>query len=515
VCVDNNLYVFGGFDGVCCRNTLLILKTVTEQGRMRWETPKISGTPPPPINSHCALMLGSRMLVYGGWDRSVPFQELYFLDTRRMIWFRAFATGQFPEPRWSFAMALIERNNSAYLFSGWNGRVDFPGLHTLTCRHLEEEWQIYFDEGIAPHCFHCKNKINPDLPFVQLLCKIAFHGDCIPQHVNRCSSLGTDPITCSPDSSLPQSEPTMLLNYISDILSLEEHPISKNLNAFLHQFELQYGDNGKTINFSSDSVDVGGGLIKKIEVKLHRAINEVHAYIARLHELILAKFKLLDSQEGAAECSAALKFIIIPQLYHILFPLYVAANLKKDTHLQKKMEMISGITMEELHIKPIFRLSEEEKEEPEEEEYKWRSGAYSKALSVLNNLHSYKTPYHKLDCILLVRHLVNNAVLDYWKNKFTEDPELKQSIRTDDLILTADDLVSIFTFLIIKVRVKHIYSQFAFITDFLDGCFTIGDAAYSLTTLQVAIESIEEMVHYEKNQHNNTEYSLDMEWLNN
>lgn len=51
-------------------------------GKMKWEKPMVSGVPPPPMESHNAILLGSRMLVFGGWNRrGESFNELYFFDT--------------------------------------------------------------------------------------------------------------------------------------------------------------------------------------------------------------------------------------------------------------------------------------------------------------------------------------------------------------------------------------------------------------------------------------------------
>jgi len=49
---------------------------------MKWEKPMVSGVPPPPMEAHSTILLGTRMLVFGGWNRrGDSFKELFFFDT--------------------------------------------------------------------------------------------------------------------------------------------------------------------------------------------------------------------------------------------------------------------------------------------------------------------------------------------------------------------------------------------------------------------------------------------------
>ena len=58
---------------------------------------------------------------------------------------------------------------------------------------------------------------------------------------------------------------------------------------------------------------------------------------------------------------------------------------------------------------------------------------------------------------------------------------------------TADDLISLFVFFIVKGRVPNIRSELAFIQDLIDESFELGEAAFCLSALEVAIGSINTM----------------------
>jgi hypothetical protein len=93
--------VFGGYDGHKSLNHLWVLHVTP--GKMKWERPLTSGMRPRALDSHTAVrancitwssadteslrpccnqvLLGTRMLVIGGWDHRAPSNDLYFLDT--------------------------------------------------------------------------------------------------------------------------------------------------------------------------------------------------------------------------------------------------------------------------------------------------------------------------------------------------------------------------------------------------------------------------------------------------
>lgn len=52
-----------------------------------WTQPIISGTPPPPRDSHTCTTVGDNLLVFGGTDGTKPLNDLYILDTCKLFLF--------------------------------------------------------------------------------------------------------------------------------------------------------------------------------------------------------------------------------------------------------------------------------------------------------------------------------------------------------------------------------------------------------------------------------------------
>ena len=50
-----------------------------------WTQPMISGTPPPPRDSHSCTTVGDNLVVFGGTDGIKSLNDLYILDTCKLL----------------------------------------------------------------------------------------------------------------------------------------------------------------------------------------------------------------------------------------------------------------------------------------------------------------------------------------------------------------------------------------------------------------------------------------------
>jgi len=159
-------------------------------------------------------------------------------------------------------------------------------------------------------------------------------------------------------------------------------------------------------------------------------------------------------------------------------------------------------------------IKKEKEKETDTENGSNELGGYTQAIEMFRKFSDYSTPYAKLDCLIFVRHSINHAVAAFWEKAKSSDQV--DEIKTLDLVITADDLVALFALLIVKSGVAHLLSAVDFINEFLDDCYTTGDGAYCLTTLQVAIGLLEKMAdsaEFKKRRKKDTGYTLDMAWL--
>lgn len=125
---ENKLILFGGhyFGGnskfVYLNDTqALDLETST------WHTIKVRGQPPAPRYQHSATLIGNRMFVYGGrGENGVVFKDMHFLDLEQWCWYPVHWITESPTGR--FAHAHVAVGTKLVVFGGWDGKRSFRDL---------------------------------------------------------------------------------------------------------------------------------------------------------------------------------------------------------------------------------------------------------------------------------------------------------------------------------------------------------------------------------------------------
>ncbi|XP_793170.5 uncharacterized protein LOC588391 [Strongylocentrotus purpuratus] len=116
------LYVFGGVypnpdpqpDG--CSNDVVIFNPESES----WYKPVTMGTKPKARSGHSATLLGDQLVIFGGWDAPVCYNDLHVLDLCLMEFTSPKMMGTPPSPRsWHASIALP--GNKVLIHGGYNG----------------------------------------------------------------------------------------------------------------------------------------------------------------------------------------------------------------------------------------------------------------------------------------------------------------------------------------------------------------------------------------------------------
>ncbi|KAJ1801434.1 hypothetical protein LPJ59_000272 [Coemansia sp. RSA 2399] len=123
--VGNNIYVFGGWNNSVCYNDVYVLDTET----MFWSRMAAAGDAVPPCRAHTATAVGHRLFVFGGGDGTRYFSDLYVLDTRSCVWARARIAGTGPSARRTHTCFYY--GGYVYLFGGGDGH-----------RALNDLWRV-------------------------------------------------------------------------------------------------------------------------------------------------------------------------------------------------------------------------------------------------------------------------------------------------------------------------------------------------------------------------------------
>ncbi|XP_034673926.1 kelch repeat-containing protein 1-like isoform X1 [Vitis riparia] len=107
------LYIFGGYGKDNCQtNQVHVFDTV----KKTWNEPMIKGSPPTPRDSHSCTTVGDNLFVFGGTDGMNPLKDLHILDTSTHTWISPSVRGEGPEAREGHTAALIGKR--LFIFGG-------------------------------------------------------------------------------------------------------------------------------------------------------------------------------------------------------------------------------------------------------------------------------------------------------------------------------------------------------------------------------------------------------------
>ncbi|XP_032893953.1 host cell factor 2 [Amblyraja radiata] len=145
--VGNKCYLFGGLanDSEDPKNNiprylndLYTVELKTGSGVVGWDIPITYGTPPPPRESHTAVVYKDakkpKMIIYGGMS-GCRLGDLWILDVESLVWTKPVTKGQTPLPRSLHSATVIA--NKMYVFGGWVPLV----MDDVKVATHEKEWK--------------------------------------------------------------------------------------------------------------------------------------------------------------------------------------------------------------------------------------------------------------------------------------------------------------------------------------------------------------------------------------
>ncbi|XP_070576875.1 rab9 effector protein with kelch motifs-like [Ptychodera flava] len=165
----NELFVFGGVfpnpdpepDG--CSNELHVYNPANEN----WYEPIVMGEKPCARSGHSATLIGESLVIFGGWDAPVSYQDLFVLDLCIMDFVKPNVIGKPPSPRsWHAAVGLS--NNRILIHGGYNGDQALGDsfifhLDTNTWCGLRNPLPVTARAGHTMICTDSKDKENTRL----------------------------------------------------------------------------------------------------------------------------------------------------------------------------------------------------------------------------------------------------------------------------------------------------------------------------------------------------------------
>jgi len=450
-CVGANLmFVFGGYHPT---GQLFNTLWVYDCSDATWSTPTVRGTPPPPRRGHIATLVGKNLFISGGKpaDGTIPLDDIYYLCTDSFIWYHSNAGGDDPKARWGHCAS--ELNNTQYIFGGTDhSQLMEPDVFALATKPLESQWfDLISNNASQPLCWKCNERAGSGC--TSLFSSFAvFHEKCLRAELNN----GIEDILKIPLQLQASTDFFYLLSFVNRLLEDKTHPLSLNINKFGNEFNSEYGVFDKT----------------RINKIFAQGVEEVNVYLESFLNLISSNIKLLDFPEAKESCMILLKRQLFPKIYDVLFKLFTEKNVVQDAFFASRVAQLQHFTLRDLQLNEKFVLPNSTEEHP-----------YQKAIDLFSLLGQLKDPFLKIDCLMLVQHLIHYIIDDY----FTAH---ESATAPSERCVAADDIVVLFQAIILRARVSCLRSELTFIRCFLGESFTSGEIDYCLISLEVAMDAI-------------------------
>lgn len=131
---------------------------------MQWTHPEVVGDIPPPCRAHTATLVDRKLIVFGGGEGPLYYNEVYILDTTMRRWIHpTFAPGSIiPPPRRAHTSVLYK--GKLWIFGGGNGSTALNDVWTLDVSGPAERmrWEQVETRGKKPTArgYHTANLIG-------------------------------------------------------------------------------------------------------------------------------------------------------------------------------------------------------------------------------------------------------------------------------------------------------------------------------------------------------------------
>ena len=131
VAVDNKLHMWGGWAGSKEESQEVVQKLeVFDISTELWEQKPIHGIPPPGLSNTACTVVGSCLVVFGGWDGESRHNTLFKLNLRSFQWEQVRVSNPSSGPQKKTGCGMVSYgDNQLVVFAGFTGSVWTDELH--------------------------------------------------------------------------------------------------------------------------------------------------------------------------------------------------------------------------------------------------------------------------------------------------------------------------------------------------------------------------------------------------
>ena len=116
---------------------------------------------------------------------------------------------------------------------------------------------------------------------------------------------------------------------------------------------------------------------------------------------------------------------------------------------------------------------------------------YYSAINLLKNIKNYKTPFEKIVILAALSDQVMESVSTFWSS-------MQNYVKNTFLNIEADEIMSIFVFIVIKSQMPELFIESKIISNFTTPSTRAFNIAYNLTLMEASLETIIKMENSEE-----------------
>lgn len=133
---------------LCILTKHVFLTQIIINGQLLYQKGHINGTPPAPRYGHTAILAGPRIIIFGGrGDKNVFFKDVHAFDPITLTWYQGPEGTGSPSERSGHSSGLV-MGSKMIVFGGVNGRACFNDVNVLNLETMA--WSKPEAKGPAP-----------------------------------------------------------------------------------------------------------------------------------------------------------------------------------------------------------------------------------------------------------------------------------------------------------------------------------------------------------------------------
>lgn len=250
-----------------------------------------------------------------------------------------------------------------------------------------------------------------------------------------------------------------------------DHFIAALISRFNLAFLTEYTDNTAELKHNVQVVP---------KVYSEKMIEDIKGFVmltlqAMIHYYGGVVAKTIEEKPGEMY-DLMLEEVFTDRLQVCLLKVFKLANQSHHELYTENLEKYSYLTCSDLGIHKYFQLDADRNKVGK---------AYGKALEKLRELEVQFSPLKKLGVIIQTSRTLCECVDEYWKND--------HNVAKEDLVISADQILSIFLFIVFKAKIPYLSGHIQMICEFGRKIIQNGSMGYYVTTLEACVEQVENM----------------------